>query len=103
MSGLARFLIAFSLLLLLAACGGGDADAPWDSSVTGSGSNPDVTTAYILGNGAGTNFLPGVLNIGLTSLSSGGQTSVLVSVADADGTLIQDAIDISFSSNCTAQ
>ncbi|MEW8025698.1 MAG: hypothetical protein AB2803_18585 [Candidatus Thiodiazotropha sp.] len=103
MSGLARLLTALSLILLLAACGGGDPDVPWDTSNDSNTQNPDGSTVYLLGNGAGDSFQPGVLNVGVRSLSAGGLTSVIATLADAQGNLFQDDIDISFSSNCTVQ
>ncbi|MCU7841261.1 MAG: hypothetical protein KZQ94_18005 [Candidatus Thiodiazotropha sp. (ex Troendleina suluensis)] len=107
MSGLARFLIAFSMLFLLAACGGGDADAPWDGTTsTGSGQTiDDVGTGQaviLLGSGSGSSFNDGVLSIAVTALSAGGQTTVTATLADADGNLYQDAASISFASDCVA-
>jgi hypothetical protein len=99
MSGLARFVTIFTLMLLLAACGGGDAETPWDED---SSSSDDTTEAtYTLGNGAGANFVSGALNISVTSLSAGGQTTVIATLADVNGNLYQgDDLDIVFSSGC---
>ncbi|MCU7846450.1 MAG: Ig-like domain-containing protein [Candidatus Thiodiazotropha sp. (ex Lucinoma kastoroae)] len=107
MSGLARFLIAFTLLFLLAACGGGDADAPWDGTTsTGSGQTiDDVGTGQaviLLGSGSGSSFNEGVLSIAVTALSAGGQTTVTATLADADGNLYQDSSSVSFASDCVA-
>ncbi|MCU7816103.1 MAG: Ig-like domain-containing protein [Candidatus Thiodiazotropha sp. (ex Rostrolucina anterorostrata)] len=105
MSGLARFLIAFTLLFLLA--GGGDADAPWDGTTsTGSGQTiDDVGTGQaviLLGSGSGSSFNEGVLSIAVTALSAGGQTTVTATLADADGNLYQDSSSVSFASDCVA-
>ncbi|MCU7858617.1 MAG: Ig-like domain-containing protein, partial [Candidatus Thiodiazotropha sp. (ex Lucinoma kastoroae)] len=107
MSGLARFLIAFTLLFLLAACGGGDADAPWDGTTsTGSGQTiDDVGTGQaviLLGSGSGASFNAGVLSIAVTSLSAGGQTTITATLADASGNLYQDSSSVSFASDCVA-
>ncbi|MCU7875998.1 MAG: hypothetical protein KZQ84_04205 [Candidatus Thiodiazotropha sp. (ex Lucinoma borealis)] len=107
MSGLARFLIAFSMLFLLAACGGGDADAPWDGTTsTGSGQTiDDVGTGQaviLLGSGSGASFNAGVLSIAVTSLSAGGQTTITATLADASGNLFQDSATITFASDCLA-
>jgi hypothetical protein len=102
MSGLARLLTASSLMLLLAACGGGDAETPWDQSDT---PTPDdgSTPTYYLGNGSGGSFQQGVLNIGVSNLSAGGLTSVIATLADAEGNLYQEDINITFSSSCSVQ
>ncbi|MCM8856077.1 MAG: hypothetical protein LC541_10540 [Candidatus Thiodiazotropha sp.] len=107
MSGLARFLIAFSLLFLLAACGGGDADAPWDGTTsTGSGQTiDDVGTGQaviLLGSGSGATFNAGVLSIAVTSLSAGGQTTITTTLADASGNLYQESATVTFASDCLA-
>ncbi|MCU7872106.1 MAG: Ig-like domain-containing protein [Candidatus Thiodiazotropha sp. (ex Lucinoma borealis)] len=107
MSGLARFLIAFSMLFLLAACGGGDADAPWDGTTsTGSGQTiDDVGTGQaviLLGSGSGASFNTGVLSIAVTSLSAGGQTTITATLADASGNLYQESATVTFASDCLA-
>jgi hypothetical protein len=91
----------------LAACGGGDAEKPWDTANTDTTTDTttDGTTAasdILLGSGFGDNFVPGELKIALTSLSAGGITSVSASLADVNGNLYQDTTDISFNSDCTA-
>ncbi|MCU7891124.1 MAG: Ig-like domain-containing protein [Candidatus Thiodiazotropha sp. (ex Ustalcina ferruginea)] len=65
--------------------------------------NSDDTATYTLGNGSGAGFVPGVLNIGVTSLSSGGQTSVITTLGDSDGNLFPGSVDIFFNSNCSVQ
>ncbi|MCU7918019.1 MAG: hypothetical protein KZQ95_06625 [Candidatus Thiodiazotropha sp. (ex Epidulcina cf. delphinae)] len=108
MSALARFLTALSLMLLLAACGGGDADAPWDSTTTTQGGEDtidDVGTGQaviLIGSGSGTSFTPGVLNVAVSSLSAGGQTTVTATLADADGNLYQDSATVTFATDCLA-
>jgi hypothetical protein len=103
MLGLARLLTVLSLILLLAACGGGDADTPWDSSTTDTDTTDDGETAYYLGNGSGDSFQQGALNVGVRNLSAGGLTSVIATLADAEGNLYQEDINISFSSTCSVQ
>ncbi|MEJ2406775.1 MAG: hypothetical protein P8171_21255, partial [Candidatus Thiodiazotropha sp.] len=97
MTGLVRFLTSFFLMFVLAACGGGNAETPWDSTTT---NDPTTTASYTLGNGAGSNFDSGNLRVSVTSLSAGGMTSVIVTVADSDGNLYPDDLDIIFSSQC---
>ncbi|MEW8050540.1 MAG: hypothetical protein AB2809_09205, partial [Candidatus Thiodiazotropha sp.] len=99
-SGLARLLTALSLMLLLAACGGGDPDVPWDSTST---NNTNTTTTYVLGNGAGAGFRPGELDIAVTTLSSGGQTSIIATLADSEGNLFTGDANIFFNSSCSVQ
>ncbi len=96
MTGLVRFLTSFFLMFVLAACGGGDAETPWDSTTTGD----TATATYTLGNGAGSSFDSGNLRVSVTSLSAGGTTSVIVTVADRDGNLYPEDLDIIFSSQC---
>jgi hypothetical protein len=110
MSGLARVVTPFILMFLLAACGGGDAETPWDGS---GGSTTDGTSDTIddvgtgqadiyLGNGSGSSFEPGELNIAVTSLSAGGQTSVRATLADIDGNLFQSSATVTFTTDCLA-
>ncbi|MBW9270941.1 MAG: Ig-like domain-containing protein, partial [Candidatus Thiodiazotropha sp. (ex. Lucinisca nassula)] len=95
-------------MLALVACGGGDAETPWDSSggTTGTGDTiDDAGTAgatIFLGNGSGSSFEIGELNIAVTSLSAGGQTSVRATLADVEGNLYQDSATVTFTTDCLA-
>ncbi|MEW8145039.1 MAG: hypothetical protein AB2788_04740, partial [Candidatus Thiodiazotropha endolucinida] len=95
MSGLARLLTALSLMLLLAACGGGDPDVPWDSSTTGTADGDTIDDAgtggadIFIGSGSGASFSAGTLDIAVTSLAAGGQTTVTATLADSAGNLYQ--------------
>ncbi|PVV09010.1 MAG: hypothetical protein B6D77_10715 [gamma proteobacterium symbiont of Ctena orbiculata] len=104
MSGLARLLTAFSLMLLLAACGGGDPDVPWDSSTTVDGDTiDDAGTAgadIFIGSGSGDSFEAGVLDIAVSSLAAGGQTTVTATLADSAGNLFQEETVVSFNTDC---
>jgi hypothetical protein len=104
MSGIARLGIAWGLCILLTACGGGDAEKPWDDTTDTDSTTDDtvVTSDILLGSGFGDDFLPGTLKIALISLSAGGITSVSASLADVNGNLYQEVQDISFGSDCTA-
>ncbi|MCG7908372.1 MAG: hypothetical protein JAY69_01425 [Candidatus Thiodiazotropha taylori] len=108
MSGLARLATPFILMLALVACGGGDAETPWDSSggTTGTGDTiDDAGTAgatIFLGNGSGSSFEIGELNIAVTTLSAGGQTSVRATLADVEGNLYQDDATVTFTTDCLA-
>ena len=109
MSGLARFVTPLFLMLLLAACGGGDADAPWDGNQSGDGTGDTIDDAgpgqavITVGSGSGSSFRSGQLDVAVPSLSAGGQTSVRATLADADGNLYQDAVAVTFASDCQAQ
>ncbi|MEJ2609822.1 MAG: hypothetical protein P8179_06930 [Candidatus Thiodiazotropha sp.] len=109
MPGLARFVTPLFLMLVLVACGGGDADSPWDETQTTTGEGEtidDVGTAeavITIGSGSSRNFVSGELSIPVTSLSAGGQTSVTATLADADGNLYQDSASVAFASDCQAR
>jgi hypothetical protein len=105
MSGLARLLTALSLILLLAACGGGDAENPWDSSTsTAEGESiEDAGTSganIFIGSGSGADFSPGSLDIAVPSLAAGGQTTVVATLADSEGNLYQEDASVSFNTDC---
>jgi hypothetical protein len=111
MSGLARFATTLILMLMLIACGGGDAETPWDSS--GTTTDDDSTTDTIdddgtssadiyIGNGAGSSFEIGELSIAVPSLSAGGQTSVRATLADVEGNLYQSSATVTFTTDCLA-
>jgi len=106
MSGTTRLGTVCGLCLLLAACGGGDAEKPWDVSNTDTTTTDETTAAtpvVYLGSGSGASFVQGVLDVALTSLSAGGSTSVTATVADANGNLYQDLVSVSFTSACSSQ
>jgi hypothetical protein len=90
--------------MLLTACGGGDAEKPWDSTDTDSTTTDDTVASsdILLGSGYGDGFIPGELKIALTSLSAGGITSVSASLVDVNGNLYQEEQEISFGSDCVA-
>jgi hypothetical protein len=105
MSGLARLLTALSLILLLAACGGGDAENPWDSSTstTDGDTIDDAGTSeadIFIGSGSGDDFNAGALDIAVTSLAAGGQTTVVATLADSEGNLYQEDASVSFNTDC---
>jgi hypothetical protein len=97
--------------MLLAACGGGDAEKPWDE--TSADTTTDGTTAtddttesrpdIYLGSGSGDSFVQGKLEVALTSLSSGGSTSITATLADAEGNLYQDPVTVNITSACSSQ
>ncbi|MES9853720.1 MAG: hypothetical protein ABW170_18035 [Candidatus Thiodiazotropha sp. L084R] len=109
MSGLARVVTPFILMFLLAACGGGDAETPWDDSgSTTDGADETIddvgsdSAVITIGSGSGSSFNSGVLTLSVSSLSAGGQTSVSATLADADGNLYQDFATVTFASTCQA-
>jgi hypothetical protein len=107
MSGISRLGIVCGLFLLLTACGGGgDAEKPWDVANTDTTTTDETTaatTVVYLGSGSGDSFIPGNLQVALSSLSAGGSTSITATVADADGNLSQDPVTVSFTSACSSQ
>ncbi|MEW8530075.1 MAG: Ig-like domain-containing protein [Candidatus Thiodiazotropha sp.] len=104
MSGLARVLTALFLMLLLVACGGGDADTPWDTTSTADGDTIDDAGTggadIFIGSGSGADFSAGTLDIAVTSLAAGGQTTVTATLADSAGNLYQDEANVSFNTDC---
>ncbi|PVV13637.1 MAG: hypothetical protein B6D82_07655, partial [gamma proteobacterium symbiont of Ctena orbiculata] len=104
MSGLARVLPALFLMLTLVACGGGDADTPWDTTSTADGDTiDDAGTSgadIFIGSGSGASFAAGTLDIAVTSLAAGGQTTVTATLADSAGNLFQDEVSVSFNTDC---
>ncbi|MGD9172076.1 MAG: hypothetical protein PVI97_18820, partial [Candidatus Thiodiazotropha sp.] len=108
MSGLARLFIASPLVFLLVACGGGDADTPWDSSTTGTGTTSGETIEdagtdaadIFIGSGSGDDFDAASMDIAVTSLAAGGQTTITVTLADSDGNLYQETASVSFNTDC---
>ncbi|MEJ2612604.1 MAG: hypothetical protein P8179_21725 [Candidatus Thiodiazotropha sp.] len=98
MTGLVRFLTSFFLMFVLAACGGGDAETPWDSTGTGGSGGESTVT---LGHGVGNSFVSGVLAVSADSIYSNGSTTVNVSAADTDGNLYKKDLTITFSSTCS--
>ncbi|MCG7922162.1 MAG: hypothetical protein N0C81_10800 [Candidatus Thiodiazotropha lotti] len=110
MSGLARLATPLLLMLALVACGGGDAETPWDSSggstTDGTGGDiDDVGTdqaTILLGNGSSSSFEAGELNVAVSSLSAGGQTSVRGTLADLSGNLYQEKATVTFTTDCVA-
>ncbi|MBT3092554.1 MAG: hypothetical protein JAZ02_08790 [Candidatus Thiodiazotropha endolucinida] len=106
MPGLARLLTALSLILLLAACGGGDPDVPWDSSTTDTADGDTIDDAgtggadIFIGSGSGASFSAGTLDIAVTSLAAGGQTTVTATLADSAGNLYQEDASVSFNTDC---
>ncbi|MES9894650.1 MAG: hypothetical protein ABW141_07110 [Candidatus Thiodiazotropha endolucinida] len=106
MSGLARLLTALSLMLLLAACGGGDPDVPWDTSTTDTADGDTIDDAgtggadIFIGSGSGASFSAGTLDIAVTSLAAGGQTTVTATLADSAGNLYQEDATVSFNTDC---
>jgi hypothetical protein len=108
MSDLARLFIASPLVFLLVACGGGDADTPWDSSTTGTGTTSGETIEdagtdaadIFIGSGSGDDFDAASMDIAVTSLAAGGQTTITVTLADSDGNLYQEAASVSFNTDC---
>ncbi|MEW8628347.1 MAG: hypothetical protein AB2551_21570, partial [Candidatus Thiodiazotropha sp.] len=93
-------------MFVLAACGGGDADTPWDSSggTTGTGDTIDDAGTdgadIFLGSGSGDAFNPGNLDVAVTSLAAGGQTTVSATLADSEGNLYQNDAEVSFNTDC---
>lgn len=54
-----------------------------------------------LGNGTGSGFTEGVVDVSLAQISAGGTTVVSVSLVDEQGDLYSDTVELNFSSRCT--
>lgn len=94
--------------LALAACGGGGDDSSFASGGTGGtgggtgGGGAGGTLTVQMGHGTGSSFVQGSIDISNASLSSGGSTSLTVSLVQSDGSLYTGSADITFSSLCVA-
>ena len=85
-----KFLV-LTMMAVVAGCGGGG----------GGGGFSTAPGAVQIGNGLGGSFQEGVLAIALTTLSSGGSTSITATVVNANGSpYTQAAVNVTFSSNC---
>ncbi len=73
------------------------------SAIDPTASNTITITPLRIGTGSGTSFVNSTLTLGLTTLSSGGTTSVSASVVDAADQLITTPVAVDFSSNCVTQ
>ncbi len=101
---------AFSLGLMLTACGGGDGGSQIDRIVTGSSSSAnssssslDTTQVRDLGRGSGADFVPGEIATGVSgTLSPGGTTTLTVNVVSGSGNLVTESIGVTFNSRCIA-
>ena len=60
-------------------------------------------TPLRIGTGSGASFTNGLLELGLSSIGTGGTTSVKASVVDASGALTNKPITVNFESNCVNQ
>ncbi|MDZ7645339.1 MAG: Ig-like domain-containing protein [Woeseiaceae bacterium] len=98
-----------ALTLVLAACsgestlvgegGGGTGGGGTGGGGTGGGTTDDTVR---IGSGTGADFQEGVIAVSQSQLSAGGSTSLTVTFVDADGSLVGDTIDVSFTSPCVA-
>lgn len=105
------FLGVLLLAGLLSACKGMQDAATTDSTTdsttttnTSTGSGTTTQQSVSLGSGTGTSFASGQLNIGVTSLSAGGQTSITATLVDTiTNSLYTTPVDVAFSSSCSGQ
>jgi hypothetical protein len=56
-----------------------------------------------MGNGSGSSFQAGMIELSSTSLAAGGQASLTVTIVDQTGTLYTGAVTVTFNSPCVAQ
>lgn len=77
--------------------GGGPGGGPGGGG--GGGGTPQVS----MGSGFGANFMPGVLQVGVASLSAGGSTGVTATLVTSSGDLYTGEATITFNSPCVAQ
>lgn len=89
MGKMIRKFLVLVMMTVVAGCGGGG------------GGFSTAPGAVLIGNGLGALFQEGVLAIALTTLSSGGSTSITATVVNANGSpYTQAAVNVTFSSNC---
>jgi len=104
------YLLALAGALALSACGGGGNSSFATVGTTSSGggsstSSGSTATTYAMGNGSGTTFQNGIINLSSSSLSAGGTASLSVTVVDqSTGTLYTAApVTVTFNSPCISQ
>ena len=97
------------LFAALAACGSGlgsTASSTPSPSNSGSTGTPVGTSLVKLGNGVGTTFVSGTLDIQVTTpLSAGGTTAVTATIVDANNSnalYTTQAVTVNFTSNCVS-
>lgn len=88
MSKLIKKILILMIAIAAVSCGGGG------------GGFSTAPGALRIGNGIGGGFVEGLIALGLNILSSGGGTSLSVSIVDANGNPITQAVNVTFSSNC---
>ncbi|WP_303906410.1 Ig-like domain-containing protein [Thiohalomonas denitrificans] len=101
MNGLARLFLS-AVLALLVACGDGDGGAAFDAGDDTLDEGVE-TVVLDLGSGTGDLFTSGELELGVTSLSAGGQTSVTATIVDSSGVAYTEPVDVTFVSDCSGQ
>jgi hypothetical protein len=104
------WIMAWVAAALSAGCGGNPTvsgaggTGSGSSGGTGTGSSGGTTTTYSMGNGSGSSFQSGMIELSSTSLSAGGQASLTVTIVDQTGTLYTGtAVTVTFNSPCVAQ
>lgn len=101
------------LSLLLSACGGGSSSplnpvtgSSLSATISSSASSGvvDTTSPRKLGVGSGDNFVDGSIGVGIgnNTLSAGGSTALTVNVVSSTNTLVTNALEITFNSDCVA-
>ncbi len=88
MSKLIKKILILMITIAAVSCGGGG------------GGFSTAPGALKIGNGSGGGFIEGLIALGLNILSSGGSTSLSVSIVDVNGNPIAQAVNVTFSSNC---
>ena len=100
--GAARTALA-AAALALAACGGSGtlSSPPSGGSAAAAGGGAATSGAVVrMGKGTGSGFQEGQLQVAVTNLSAGGNTSVTATLVDASGNPYQQSVDVSFTSDC---
>lgn len=93
--------------LLLSACGGsGSPMGPKNGTSSSSVSSGivDTTSPQKIGYGSGSNFVDGAIGVGIgnTTLSAGASTALTINVVSSTNTLVTNALEITFNSDCVA-
>lgn len=106
MYGHLRIVTIIAISLMLYACGGSDSNTPLmpqeeTESTPAPIPGPEGDPVF-LGSGSSASFTEGVLELAVTSLSAGGQTTVTATLADFYGNLFTEEVSVAFTSDCVS-
>lgn len=99
----ARLILLALATITVAAC---DSDGAFTDSSGGANGNDTSTDTLVetpnirIGRGSGSEFVEGEIDVGLSTLSAGGTTSLSVSVVDESGNSFTTPVEVTFDSVC---